>query len=466
MQRLIVKGNQIATSDGKEVKLRGANIGAWMNLENFLNGYPGSESALRNEFALRLGESGAAHFFERLLSGMFSEEDVVFLKACGMNVLRIPVNYRHFESDLQPFVYREEGFKLLDQALEWCEKHEMYAILDMHTAPGFQSPDWHSDNSSQRAYFWEHIQFQDRFITLWEHFAARYRGRAVIAGFDLLNEPVSNASYGRFPAQYRSDWDKINGVYRRAVEAIRAIDAERILILEGDYLGFYFEGFEAPFAEHLVYSSHLYPPPAVKEGHYPGVIDGEEWDKEKLRQAFFESEGAQFARKHNVPLLVGEFGALYIHPEELESRNRALGDMIEAFEDFGAHWTVWTFKDIGHMGLLQIDPSSEYARMIAPLLQVEYAFNRDDGWGRQQVAVMADRMKEAIEDAGIDRDLNRYFLEMSVRENYLQVLLLPSYVKLFEGQTPERIESILEAFREDRCLRHDSLGVVKRFLNS
>ena len=40
----------------------------------------------------------ATFFFERLLDHFFTEDDVAFMKACGATVVRLPLNYRHFES--------------------------------------------------------------------------------------------------------------------------------------------------------------------------------------------------------------------------------------------------------------------------------------------------------------------------------------------------------------------------------
>jgi hypothetical protein len=62
--------------------------------------------------------------------------------------------------------------------------------------------------------------------------------------------------------------------------------------------------------------------------------------------------------------------------------------------------------------------------------------------------------------------VNRYFLEMSIRENYLQVLLLPSYVKIFESLTADQVENMLRAFRAERCVQHESLEVVKAYLSN
>jgi endoglucanase len=43
---LRVSGNQIVDGPGQPVLLRGYNVGGWMNMENFLTGYPGTESPL------------------------------------------------------------------------------------------------------------------------------------------------------------------------------------------------------------------------------------------------------------------------------------------------------------------------------------------------------------------------------------------------------------------------------------
>ncbi len=43
MDLLQVKGNQIIAANGQPVYLRGSCVGGWMNMEEFINGYPGSE---------------------------------------------------------------------------------------------------------------------------------------------------------------------------------------------------------------------------------------------------------------------------------------------------------------------------------------------------------------------------------------------------------------------------------------
>ena len=67
MEMLQVKGKQIIDSKGKPVRLRGTNIGGWMNMENFISGFPGTETGLREAVINSLGKIKGQYFFERFL---------------------------------------------------------------------------------------------------------------------------------------------------------------------------------------------------------------------------------------------------------------------------------------------------------------------------------------------------------------------------------------------------------------
>jgi len=141
----VKNGKIVGSRTGREVRLRGTNIGGWMNMENFINGYAGTDQTVRHAMKEALGEAKALFFFERMLDYFFGEDDVRFLKENGLNCVRLPVNYRRFEDDERPYVYKEEGFRRLDEALRLCEKYGIYAIIDMHAVQGYQNTHWHSD---------------------------------------------------------------------------------------------------------------------------------------------------------------------------------------------------------------------------------------------------------------------------------------------------------------------------------
>jgi hypothetical protein len=139
MNFLSTEGKNIVDQDGRVVRLRGTCVGGWMNMEDFVNGYSGAEHTLRHEMATVLGASRAEFFFERLLDQFFNESDFEYMRSLGTTVVRLPLNYRHFEDDRAPYVYKEAGFVRLDRVLGWCEKHGLYAILDLHAVQGWQN---------------------------------------------------------------------------------------------------------------------------------------------------------------------------------------------------------------------------------------------------------------------------------------------------------------------------------------
>ena len=470
MDLLQVKGNQIITADGQPVFLRGTCAGGWMNMEEFINGYPGSEHGLRAVMAKMLGSETAQFFFDRMSDYFFSEDDVIYLKSLGTTVVRLPLNYRHFETDERPFEYLESGFARLDQALNWCEKHGLYAVLDMHAVQGWQNPDWHCDNSTRHTLFWNHTHFQDRFVALWEEFARRYKGRTVIAGYDVMNEPVTNAPFGRFSNQYEPDWKAINQLYRRVTKAIRAIDPNHIIFLEGDLFSREFDGFEPPFAPNLVYSSHNYTDAGFGPGSYPGLINGEQWDFRKQTEFFMNCSGMRFTQKHNVPLWVSEFGAVYNGPaEENPDRLRALDDQLAIFNEHGAHWTIWTYKDIHVMGWVQLAPDSPYLKTIRHILDAKRDLSTDFwmSWipatvAKKKVFELAAMIEKAIDETKIDSEANRTFLAQATLSGYAAGLMQPFYVNCFEGMSRTQLDKVLQSFALNQCHPHSALIEVIR----
>ena len=64
---LRVEGTHLVTGDGSPVTLRGVGLGGWMNMENFITGYPATESLQRKRAAQALGPRGYGRFFDRFL---------------------------------------------------------------------------------------------------------------------------------------------------------------------------------------------------------------------------------------------------------------------------------------------------------------------------------------------------------------------------------------------------------------
>lgn len=89
-----------------------------------------------------------------------------------------------------------------------------------------QNIDWHADAGHHMALFWEHLEFQNRAIRLWEALAARYKGNTWVAGYNPLNEPTDEQH------------DRVVAWYERAQKAIHAVDPDHVLYWDGNTVSF------------------------------------------------------------------------------------------------------------------------------------------------------------------------------------------------------------------------------------
>jgi aryl-phospho-beta-D-glucosidase BglC (GH1 family) len=456
MEFLKVKRGRIVTQSGKPIRLRGFNAGGWLNMEDFVNGFPGAEHVLHETMARLLGKEKTEFFFKCWLDVFFTEADVKQMKKLGANLLRLPINYRHFERDDRPFEYLEDGFARLDSAVSWCAKHGIYLILDLHAAQGWQNPDWHADNAHMQVMLYTHKDFQDRFAALWGEIAHRYKNEPAVAGYALLNEPVTRVEYESYVPAY-FDWDGLNRVHHRAAEAIRSVDKRHLLFLEGDNFSSNYDGLDVTFDKNIVLSLHNYIEATDCEGEYPGITDNEHWDKAHIEKRFNEHSGVRKAREQNLPMLVGEFGALHWQAgNQAEDRIKAVADQIRVYEEAGAHWAVWNYKDIGiRRGIFRPKPDSKYRKLVEPVLQARSAFadwtNDSESKPGKSIQMLMDAVDEFLEKQNIHLPIERGRFKQYMMFGYNAHLLQVAYANLFKDKKDEEIESILSSFAIKNC---------------
>lgn len=453
MDRLTVKDGQIVTASGQPVRLRGFNLGGWLNMEDFIDGYAGAEHTLHLTMTRILGREKAQFFFDRLLDYFFTEEDAAYMHSLGANVLRLPFNYRHFERDDRPFEYLEAGFQRMDQAVEWCGKYDIYVILDFHAVQGWHNPDWHSDNAHVHILLYSQKHFRERAAALWREIARRYAGNPVVAGYDLMNEPVTRLEYERYDPSYY-DWEALNGVYRQMAKAIREVDSDHLLFVEGDNFATQYDGLDLSFDANLVLSTHNYTTPTVSPGIYPGEFQGMFWNRDILAAEFGMHSGTRLAFEQRKPIFAGEFGVWYAgHQDQIEHRVRALDDQLGVFDSAGVHWAIWTFKDIGAMGAVNVAPDSEFLQRIAPILNAKrLVAEREGGLVGRKFKETADAIDRAFAELGIDFPIERQRFAQFSLFGYLAQFLQVPYAHLFKDCTEADLDRMLSAFAFENCI--------------
>lgn len=346
---LSTQKSKIINEKNKEIILRGVNLGGWLMMEGYiLGGRNIPEQRFKKEFAKKLGREELKKFEQDFRANFIQKEDIKKLKNLGINCLRLPFNFR---------LIKEQGLKYLDKLINWCREYKIYAILDMHSAPGSQNADWHSDSYGQ-ALLWEKKEYQEQALKLWRLLASHYKDESTVAGYDILNEPVVNPVRDRTPKvsvgrQKRpvsngvKDLRRLKKFYEKAIETIRQVDKQHIIFLEGSFWAQNIDFLGEPEGENIVYSIHFYQPLDFSFNFrpdfvYPGKINGEYWNKKKISS--YLNHYYKKAKEWKVPIYVGEFGINYRWgcSGELEY----LKDILEVFAEFGFHWAYWTYKAV------------------------------------------------------------------------------------------------------------------------
>ena len=451
---LRVDGDKLADDRGRPVRLTGFGLGGLLNLEDFITGYPGNEEAIRRLLLRSMGQESYEAFFDAYERAFFDSADAEFIASLGLNSVRVPVNYRHFEDDAAPFELKEEGFAKLDRVIDLLRDAGLYAIIDLHAAPGYQNHHWHSDNPTHQALFWQHRHFQDRVVNLWEALAERYKDRPEVAGYNPLNEPA----------------DETNAVvpafYRRLERAIREIDDRHILFLDGNRYSTDFSCFDEPF-DNAVFAAHDYAGPGVASAtEYPGTFRGEYFDRDELERAFLRR--TEFMRRTGTPIWVGEFGPMYPpeKPHE-EFRFQVLEDQLDIYDEYGASWALWTYKDVGLQGVVYADPASEYLDLIAPVTELKRRLGTDS-WGGSDLGVrdILDPIDEIMDSEFPDYQPypwgRRQHVFRLVRHILLAEPLAERYAQLFAGVTPQRAGELASAFSFEKALQRGRLVEILR----
>lgn len=449
-----VAGDRLVDEAGATVRLVGVGLGGWLNMENFITGFPGTESLHRAALRTALGDEGYQRFFHRFLTDFFAEPDARYLASLGLNAVRVPFGYRHFEDDDRPFELKEEGFRWLDRVVRICADAGLYTILDLHALPGYQNQDWHSDNPTHQAMFWQHRHFQDRVVHLWEAIADRYRDEPAVAGYNPINEPADPSG------------EVIGPYYARLERAIRAVDPRHVLFLDGNRYSTDFSMFGEPLPN-SVYTAHDYALPGIAaDGEYPGRTLGQWYDRTTVEATFLRR--TEYMRRTGTPLWIGEFGPIYTgQPARDAARYQLLADQLDIYREYGASWSLWTYKDIGRQGLVYARPDSPYLRRIAPVLEKKERLGVDS-WGGSDRGVrhILDPIDTLFDAEFPDFDPfpwgRRHWIHRLVRHVLLAEPLVAEYGRCFADVEPEQVEELAASFAYHACARREPLARLLR----
>lgn len=259
---LDTKGTKIVNGRGEEIILSGWGLGNWLLCEGYMwlaNGAGRLDRPRRIEEVVRelAGEEYAQVFWKKFRENYITEADIARMAQMGYNSVRIPINSRLFLEEGPGLVWINEGFVLLDRCINWCEKHGLYAFIDLHGAPGGQTGANIDDSIDDIPRLFIDQDCFDKGIALWKKIATRYKDRWIVGGYDLLNEPLR-------PARHEDDRDtayllpRLMEFYTQAIQAIRKVDEQHLISLEGHHWSTENDVFTHKYDDKMIIHFHRY----------------------------------------------------------------------------------------------------------------------------------------------------------------------------------------------------------------
>ena len=316
-------GKEIVEGNGEPILLRGFGLGGWLVPEGYMlinrawiEGFE-SPTQIENHVVDLIGEEKSNEFWDEYRKNFVSRADIDQIAEWGFNHIRLPFHYKQFhtEDGSTPI-----GYEIVDTLLSWCEPYNMYVILDMHCAPGAQNGGPISD-SDGIARLWLEEDKKELTVQIWREIADYYSDNTLIGGYDLINEPVLPGGVSL---------TEFKQLYIDITQAIREVDQNHIVFVEGNWYGTDFSGLTPPWDNNMSYSFHKY------------------WGETDIStiQSYLSMRNT-----YNVPLWMGESGE--------NSNSWYYETLIKLLEENNIGWNFWCHKKADKI-------TSPYSAIISP----------------------------------------------------------------------------------------------------
>jgi endoglucanase len=303
------EGRYVVNGNGQRIVLRGVGFGSWLLPEGYMWRMPEQgDRPRRIERMIKdlIGEELAEKFWHIYYERYITEADIRQIAAEGFNSVRVPINARFLIEEGVPVRYNEPHLQLIDHVINWCRTHQIYVILDLHGAPGGQTGTNIDDSEFDRPDLFTSQWNKELTIDIWRMLAKRYKDEWIVAGYDLLNEPL--------PDWFSAYNNQVMPLYRDIVKAIREEDNRHMIILEGVHWSTDWSIFNEMIDDNLMLQFHKY------------------WnnpDTESIQQYLDKRE------EWNVPIFMGEGG---------ENNKDWYTGAFRMFDDHEISWNFWTWK--------------------------------------------------------------------------------------------------------------------------
>lgn len=253
----------------------------------------------------------------------FKDEHFRIIREGGFQTVRMNLHaFAHMDAEqrLDP-----AWLKTLDWAVDRALANDLNVILDLHNFQDFASD---VEGSAPK------------YLAFWRQIASHFKDAPSRVSFELLNEPngkLTTALWNQYLAEGLAivretnptrtvivgpaQWNSIN-----ALDSLRIPENDRNLIVTVHYY--------APMA-----FTHQGAPWSRENKDRLGVTWGSDAERQKVEQDFAKVQA--WAKAHDRPILLGEFGAY--DKGEMSARAAYTAHVARSAEKLGWAWTYWQF---------------------------------------------------------------------------------------------------------------------------
>ncbi len=327
-----ISGQDLIQPDGSKLFIKGTNLGNWLNPEGYMFGFNKTNSGrfINEMFCQLVGPDFTSDFWKKFKDNYITRKDIEFIASTGANTIRLPFHYKMFtDEDYMGLTAAQDGFARIDSVVNWCRDNHLYLILDMHDAPGGQTGD-NIDDSYGYPWLFESEASQKLFCDIWRKIADYYKNETVILGYELINEPI---------APYFKNMNELNAklepLHKRAVQAIREVDKNHIILIGGAQWNGNFKPFkDSRYDDKLMYTCHRY---------------GGEPTKEAIQEII------SFRDSVNLPMYMGEIGH---NTDEWQAA------FCKVMEENNIGYTFWPYKKLDGSSFMSIQRPEGWDKIV------------------------------------------------------------------------------------------------------
>ena len=252
--------------------------------------------------------------------------DFTLIKDAGFTAVRLPITWVARMDTVAPYTIDPKFLARIDWAISEALKNHLAIVLDNHIDDQFKK---------------EPARYRDRFLSLWKQLSIHYQGQPQQVMFEVMAEPHGGLDLV---------W---NDYFQDALAIIRKTNPTRAVVVGPAFYNSVLKlnDLHLPADDHLILTVHYYDPIQFTmqgEDWFP-VGKPREWigtkwtgtEQEKIAISRAMDIVADWAKKNNCPVFIGEFGV----GDHADTLSKALyfGCIRQQAEQRAFSWGVFNF---------------------------------------------------------------------------------------------------------------------------